>query len=158
MTGRRTSHELHALYRKRQLRRVSNADGGGWIYAFIDLGNVWKMGMTNNFMRRRREWDRQCPSAHRIWMPPIKVQYRRRAETLGHLLLEMECTDRPGAFCPSCTYFLEPIYLLTSLLARWAQAPRKIHSQRKQLGVPAAFGALEHDASSFGLNSIGRPC
>ncbi|KAJ3975719.1 hypothetical protein EV361DRAFT_887327 [Lentinula raphanica] len=58
--------------------------------------------MTNDINRRKVEWDRRCPSPTRIWMPPIIVRRRRRAEALAHLLLELRCFDRPRVRCFRC--------------------------------------------------------
>ncbi|KAJ3830947.1 hypothetical protein F5878DRAFT_648085 [Lentinula raphanica] len=69
------------------------------LYAFVEHGHRWKVGMTNDFDRRRAEWDRQCPSSTRIWLPPVAVKRRRRAESLVHLLLEINCADRPKVYC-----------------------------------------------------------
>ncbi|KAJ3964539.1 hypothetical protein EV361DRAFT_873926 [Lentinula raphanica] len=69
------------------------------LYAFVEHGHRWKVGMTNDFDRRRAEWDRQCPSSTRIWLPPVAVKRRRRAECLAHLLLEIDCADRPKVYC-----------------------------------------------------------
>ncbi|KAJ3709923.1 hypothetical protein C8R42DRAFT_649107 [Lentinula raphanica] len=35
--------------------------------------------MARNFLQRKAEWDRQCPSPRRKWMHPIRVTRRRRA-------------------------------------------------------------------------------
>ncbi|KAH7869965.1 uncharacterized protein C8R40DRAFT_1176078 [Lentinula edodes] len=91
---RRSFEELQWRYNKREMRRISDTDGEGYLYAFVHL-NVWKVGMSKDFIRRREEWDRDCPDSWRIWLPPIRVANRRRAESLAHLLLEMACIDRP---------------------------------------------------------------
>ncbi|KAJ3767167.1 hypothetical protein FB446DRAFT_708027 [Lentinula raphanica] len=98
--ARRSHHQIFTLYAAHKSRATSVADGFGYLYAFVDRGHRWKIGVTNNFARRKREWDRQCPSSSRRWMPPITVKRRRRAETLAHLLLELLCSDRPRIYCP----------------------------------------------------------
>ncbi|KAJ3924972.1 MAG: hypothetical protein NXY57DRAFT_1044494 [Lentinula lateritia] len=98
---RRSFEELQRCYNRREVRRISDADGEGYIYAFVD-DNVWKVGMSKDFIRRQEEWDRNCPDLRRIWLPPIRVANRQRAESLAHLLLEMACIDRPRAYCQIC--------------------------------------------------------
>ncbi|KAJ3876915.1 hypothetical protein F5051DRAFT_429410 [Lentinula edodes] len=94
----RSFDKLQRLYDIRQRRAISDADGEGYLYAYVDSNEV-KMGMTKNFNRRKEEWDKNCPHAGRIWFPPVRVDNRRRAESLAHLLLEMECVDRPHVYC-----------------------------------------------------------
>ncbi|KAJ3809515.1 hypothetical protein F5876DRAFT_66389 [Lentinula aff. lateritia] len=98
---RRSSEELQQRYSMREIRAISNADGPGYLYAYVD-GSIWKVGMSNDFVCRQKEWDKDCPCPWRIWFPPIRVANRRRAESLVHLLLEMQCLDRPRIYCPSC--------------------------------------------------------
>ncbi|KAJ3781771.1 hypothetical protein GGU10DRAFT_336084 [Lentinula aff. detonsa] len=99
MSARRTTYKLRALYASRRARSTSLADGPGYLYAFVDRGRYWKLGMTSNFKRRKAQWDNECPCAHRRWLPPIRVTRRRRA---GHLLLEIKSIDRPKRYCPHC--------------------------------------------------------
>ncbi|KAJ3834734.1 hypothetical protein F5878DRAFT_644893 [Lentinula raphanica] len=80
---RRPSRALHTLYTSRRARTTSRADGPGMLYAFVDPGRRWKIGMTSNFRRRRAQWNRQCPCPGRRWMPPMAVKRRRRAETIA---------------------------------------------------------------------------
>ncbi|KAJ3909530.1 hypothetical protein F5879DRAFT_62583 [Lentinula edodes] len=97
---RRPAHKLRALYFFRKSRPKSAADGLGVLYAFVDHGGtLWKVGHTNNFPRRRAEWDKQCPCPDRVWLPPVPVPRRRRA---AHLLLEIVCQDRPRTYCAQC--------------------------------------------------------
>ncbi|KAJ3818645.1 hypothetical protein F5880DRAFT_1682578 [Lentinula raphanica] len=77
--ARRSHRQISTLYVSHQSRSTTLADGSGFLYAFVDRGHSWKIGMSNNFARRKREWDRQCPSSSRRWMPPIRVKRRRRA-------------------------------------------------------------------------------
>ncbi|KAJ3766714.1 hypothetical protein FB446DRAFT_708397 [Lentinula raphanica] len=106
MSSRRSSRLLRALYAIRRSRSTSRADGPGYLYAFNDRGGLWKIGMSNNFVRRKAEWDRRCPSSTRIWMPPIAVARRRRAETLAHLLLEMRSENTYGNLL---VYYKSPV-------------------------------------------------
>ncbi|KAJ3872471.1 hypothetical protein F5051DRAFT_507096 [Lentinula edodes] len=99
---RRPSQKLRALYKSRQSCSISPTDGQGFLYAFVDNGNCWKIGMSNHYQRRKTEWERQCPCANRIWLPPIRVSWRRRSESLAHLSLELECFDRPHIYCAHC--------------------------------------------------------
>ncbi|KAJ3765780.1 hypothetical protein EV361DRAFT_957126 [Lentinula raphanica] len=85
--ARRSHLQLHVLYGVKKSRSTSLADGAGYLYAFVDRGHRWKIGMTNNFARRQREWNRQCPSSSRVWMPPIPVKKRRRAGSSSLLYL-----------------------------------------------------------------------
>ncbi|KAJ3829002.1 hypothetical protein F5880DRAFT_1657692 [Lentinula raphanica] len=96
---KRSPTRLAALYKKRKSQPISPADGWGVLYAYLDNGVDFKVGMTSNFARRRREWDRQCPCPTRIWMDTLPVAHRRRAESLAHLLIEGICTDRPRKHC-----------------------------------------------------------
>ncbi|KAJ4466776.1 hypothetical protein C8R41DRAFT_871519 [Lentinula lateritia] len=73
-----------------------------FLYAFVDGGVLWKIGMTKDFDRRRAEWDNQCPFPGRIWMAPVPTMTRRRAESLAHLALENSCLDRPRVWCNNC--------------------------------------------------------
>ncbi|KAJ3967700.1 hypothetical protein EV361DRAFT_871425 [Lentinula raphanica] len=76
---RRSKSAIHSLYASRKSRPTSTADGPGYLYAFSDTGHRWKVGMTHNFARRKRQWDRQCPCPSRRWKDPIAVPRRRRA-------------------------------------------------------------------------------
>ncbi|KAJ3738658.1 hypothetical protein DFH05DRAFT_1464440 [Lentinula detonsa] len=102
MPARRPTHKLRALYASRRARATLLADGPGYLYAFVDCGHYWKLGMTSNFERRKAQWDNECPCAHRRWLSPIRVTRRRRAESLGHLQLEIKCLDRPKRYCVHC--------------------------------------------------------
>ncbi|KAJ3734553.1 hypothetical protein DFJ43DRAFT_1037753 [Lentinula guzmanii] len=102
MSRRRPTLKLRALYALRRARATSLADGPGFLYAFVDRGRDWKLGMTSDFDRRKAQWDKECPCAHRRWLPPIRVSRRRRAESLGHLQLEIKCLDRPKRYCAHC--------------------------------------------------------
>ncbi|KAJ3925493.1 MAG: hypothetical protein NXY57DRAFT_1044056 [Lentinula lateritia] len=98
---RRSIEELQRRFNMRQMRRISDADGEGYLYAYVHF-DTWKVGMSNNVIRRREEWDRDCPDVWRVWLPPIWVANRRKAEALAHLLLEMACIDRPRVYCQCC--------------------------------------------------------
>ncbi|KAJ3848188.1 hypothetical protein EV368DRAFT_68487 [Lentinula lateritia] len=78
-----------------------DADGQGYLYAYVE-DDEWKVGLTNNFVRRQEEWNKGCPCPWRIWLLPIRVANRWRAEALAHLLLEMECLDRLRTYCRCC--------------------------------------------------------
>ncbi|KAJ3914378.1 hypothetical protein F5877DRAFT_70760 [Lentinula edodes] len=112
--------ELQCLYDIRHRRAISDADGEGYLYAYVDSNEV-KVGMTTNFNRRKEEWVRDCPYIGRIWLPPLRVANRRRAETLAHLLLEMACTNRPRMYCQSChrTHFEKFIFCGPWPVAWW---------------------------------------
>ncbi|KAJ3713917.1 hypothetical protein F5878DRAFT_645900 [Lentinula raphanica] len=99
---KRPRRVLRTMYASRRARPTSLADGPGFLYVFIDNGNKWKVGMSKNFARRRAEWNRECPCPNRVWMRPVAVKRRRRAEALAHILLELACFDRPYDYCPHC--------------------------------------------------------
>ncbi|KAJ3884841.1 hypothetical protein GG344DRAFT_71031 [Lentinula edodes] len=100
--ARRSFHRLLQLLLSRLARVISPADGPGFLYAFVDGGVLWKIGMTKDFHRRRAEWDNQCPFPGRIWMAPVPTMTRRRAESIAHLALEDSCLDRPRLWCNNC--------------------------------------------------------
>ncbi|KAJ3748661.1 hypothetical protein DFH05DRAFT_1456654 [Lentinula detonsa] len=79
MSRRRPIVKLRALYASRRARATSLADGPGYLYAFVDRGRYWKLGMTSDFERRKAQWDNECPRVHRRWLPPVRVTRRRRA-------------------------------------------------------------------------------
>ncbi|KAJ3715664.1 hypothetical protein C8R42DRAFT_638932 [Lentinula raphanica] len=93
---------VRALYTFRRARATSSADGPGYLYAFVDHGRRWKIGMSRDFERRKKEWDQWCPCEDRVWMDPIATTRRRRAESLAHLSLELECSQRPKDYCNNC--------------------------------------------------------
>ncbi|KAJ3850691.1 hypothetical protein EV368DRAFT_66391 [Lentinula lateritia] len=45
-------------------RVPSLADGPGFLYAFVDHGVYWKVGMSINYDRRKAEWERHCSKVH----------------------------------------------------------------------------------------------
>ncbi|KAJ3709991.1 hypothetical protein DFJ43DRAFT_1162335 [Lentinula guzmanii] len=61
MSRRRPTLKLRALYALRRARATSLADGPGFLYAFVDRGRDWKLGMTSDFDRRKAQWDKECP-------------------------------------------------------------------------------------------------
>ncbi|KAJ3870957.1 hypothetical protein F5051DRAFT_434241 [Lentinula edodes] len=99
---RRPTQTLRSLYIRLLRRQISPSDGRGWLYAYLDGGTEWKIGMSKDFVRRRRDWDKQCPCPNRMWFSPVPVANRRRAESLAHIQLELECIDRPRRYCRSC--------------------------------------------------------
>ncbi|KAJ3873062.1 hypothetical protein F5051DRAFT_444589 [Lentinula edodes] len=46
---RRSTHKLQKLHVQRLMRPISASDGFGWIYAYVDWGSEWKIGMTSDF-------------------------------------------------------------------------------------------------------------
>ncbi|KAJ3863508.1 hypothetical protein EV359DRAFT_64745 [Lentinula novae-zelandiae] len=58
MTSPRSSGQL--------ARSVSLADGPGFLYAFVDHGHLWKIGMSDNYDRRRAEWNHLASGAHDV--------------------------------------------------------------------------------------------
>ncbi|KAJ3874103.1 hypothetical protein F5051DRAFT_443653 [Lentinula edodes] len=98
---RRSSGELQQRYDMQEIWVISDADGPGYLYAYIK-GDSWKVGMSHDFAQHQEEWDKECPCPWRAWFPPIRVANRRRAESLAHLLLEMECLDCPQIYCQNC--------------------------------------------------------
>ncbi|KAJ3855424.1 hypothetical protein EV368DRAFT_62434 [Lentinula lateritia] len=65
-----------------------NFHGRGWLYAYLDGGTEWKIGMSKDFVRRRRDWDKQCPCPNRMWFSPVPVANRRRAGVIVNLVAE----------------------------------------------------------------------
>ncbi|KAJ3850679.1 hypothetical protein EV368DRAFT_66378 [Lentinula lateritia] len=82
---RHSNRKLHALYMSRRFRVPSPADGPGFLYAFVDSGVYWKLGMTIDYDRRKAEWDRQCPCPGRVWLPPMQVLRRRKSGSKAHI-------------------------------------------------------------------------
>ncbi|KAJ4497565.1 hypothetical protein C8R41DRAFT_865346 [Lentinula lateritia] len=80
MTTLRSAEQLRALYVSRRARGVSLADGPGFLYAFVEYGHHWKIGMTDNYDWRKAEWD----------------------QSLAHILLELKCFQRPRIWCTQC--------------------------------------------------------
>ncbi|KAH7870674.1 uncharacterized protein C8R40DRAFT_1073184 [Lentinula edodes] len=119
---RRSFENLQRRFGLREMQGISDADGEGYLYAYVD-SDGWKIGMSNNFVRRQKEWDKDCPSPWRIWLPPIQVANRRRAETLAHLLLEMACVDPPRIYCQNCT----PMSAHREIRFLWTLARRLDH-------------------------------
>ncbi|KAJ3874539.1 hypothetical protein F5051DRAFT_431274 [Lentinula edodes] len=118
--ARRAFHRLLRLLLSRLARVISPADGPGFLYAFVDGGVLWKVGMTKDFDRRRAQWDNQCPFPGRIWMAPVPTMTRRRAKSIAHLALEDSCLDRLRLWCNNC--FNCTISWFLSLLPRPASS------------------------------------
>ncbi|KAJ3933657.1 MAG: hypothetical protein NXY57DRAFT_1037451 [Lentinula lateritia] len=97
-----TSNEGRAVLRAASTSISSRTSDLSFLYAFVDGGVLWKIGMPKDFDRRRAEWDNQCPFPGRIWMAPVPTMTRRRAESLAHLALENSCLDRPRVWCNNC--------------------------------------------------------
>ncbi|KAJ3709890.1 hypothetical protein C8R42DRAFT_649078 [Lentinula raphanica] len=66
MAKRRTKHKLRSLYALRRARPASLADGPGVLYAYVDYGRYWKIGMAKEFARRQAQWNKQCPCPARL--------------------------------------------------------------------------------------------
>ncbi|KAJ3873352.1 hypothetical protein F5051DRAFT_432252 [Lentinula edodes] len=84
---------MKKLYTRRRRRLISLPDGRGWLYAYLDGGVEWKIGMSKDLVRRRRDWEKRCPRRNRKWFPPVPVANRRRAESLAHILLELQLSS-----------------------------------------------------------------
>ncbi|KAJ3806692.1 hypothetical protein F5876DRAFT_68728 [Lentinula aff. lateritia] len=80
---RRSFEDLQQRFTQREVRGISDADADGYLYAYVH-SDEWKIGMTNDFSRRRDEWDRDCPDEWRIWLPPIRVANWRRSGQRTH--------------------------------------------------------------------------
>ncbi|KAJ3714485.1 hypothetical protein C8R42DRAFT_646412 [Lentinula raphanica] len=135
--ARRSRRALRALYAFRRSRPTSRADGPGVLYAYVDRGHFWKIGMTNNFTRRKEEWDRRCPSLNRIWMPPVAVRRRRRAGMVvsmgGHHLpaahngcegVRHRASQLPGT--EACPRYFSTQYVSSATLAVYRAAAMSI--------------------------------
>lgn len=114
---RRSRRFLCQRLSARIAKGVSPADGPGYIYHFFDSKFEVKVGRTVDSVRRRKEWDRVCGNPHRKWRKAIWCSNAHRAgkffqsgirfilrsiESISHLLLELECRDRPNRVCPTC--------------------------------------------------------
>lgn len=115
---RRSLQELQWLFNKRQSWRISDADGPGFLYAYVN-NNKWKISTMNNFTCRQKQQDKSCPDISRLWLPPIKVANQQRAgefciycplllpicvtESLAHLMLELASIDQLRTYCHLCT-------------------------------------------------------
>ncbi|KAJ3875406.1 glycosyl hydrolase family 76-domain-containing protein [Lentinula edodes] len=153
---RRSFEDLQRRFGLREMRGISDADGEGYLYAYVD-SDGWKIGMSNNFVRRQEEWDKDCPSPWRIWLPPIQVANRRRAETLAHLLLEMECVDRPRIYCQNC----RPTSAHRKIRFLWTFARRLDHDRLSNLFKGCCFVKVDNSikfVSSLVVNlESGKP-
>ncbi|KAJ3753284.1 hypothetical protein EV360DRAFT_87930 [Lentinula raphanica] len=146
---------LRALYAFRRARATSSADGQGYLYAYVDHGRRWKVGMARDFERRRKEWDQQCPCEDRIRMNPIATTRRRRAESLAHLSLELECSDRPKDYCGHCRRKHVEIFLFSD---DWVYDWMNIAHDARTVFVPSPkqynAGVLLPDVALFLTQSV----
>ncbi|KAJ3886496.1 hypothetical protein GG344DRAFT_69627 [Lentinula edodes] len=167
---RRPAHKLRALYFFRKSRPKSAADGLGVLYAFVDHGGtLWKVGHTNNFPRRQAEWDKQCPCPDRVWLPPVPVPQRRRAESLAHLLLEIVCQDRPRTYCAQ---YIMQLYVLVKpgtlrqvLNVTCLDIPTSATFRRSDISISTTFRCLDVsisttsrrlDVPTSGMHNLGK--
>ncbi|KAJ3874714.1 hypothetical protein F5051DRAFT_431124 [Lentinula edodes] len=134
------SRKLHTLYISRRSRVPSIADGPGFLYAFVDHGVFWKVGMSIDYDRRKAEWERQCPCPSRVWLPPMRVLRRRKSESLAHLLLELACFDRPRIHCFNCSKAHIEIFLIPGHCVILKDKPAKMNDIRDTF----PFGYLGH--------------
>ncbi|KAH7872184.1 uncharacterized protein C8R40DRAFT_1071958 [Lentinula edodes] len=82
---RRPTYRLRKLYTRQRLRIISPSDGRGWLYAYLDGGVEWKIGMSKDLVRRRHDWEKRCLCRNRKWFPPVPVANRRRAGYRVHI-------------------------------------------------------------------------
>ncbi|KAH7867708.1 uncharacterized protein C8R40DRAFT_1075394 [Lentinula edodes] len=78
----RSATQLRALYASRRSRSVSLADGPGFLYAFVEYGHRWKIGMTNSYNRRKAEWDHLASSAHNSFYDKVVGVTSRNSSSL----------------------------------------------------------------------------
>ncbi|KAJ3709429.1 hypothetical protein C8R42DRAFT_649387 [Lentinula raphanica] len=81
--ARRPTPKLCALFASRRSRSTSRADGPGYLYAFLDNGQFWKIGMSNNIGRRRRSGI-ELPVSYSKMASCCCVARRRRAGRKTH--------------------------------------------------------------------------
>ncbi|KAJ3731760.1 hypothetical protein DFJ43DRAFT_1039791 [Lentinula guzmanii] len=98
MSRRRLTLKLRALYASRRARATSLADRPGYLYAFVDRGRYWKLGMTSDFERRKAQWDNECSRTHRRWLPPVRVMRRQRAGPNNIALIVGELISKSSYF------------------------------------------------------------
>ncbi|KAJ3715644.1 hypothetical protein C8R42DRAFT_725457 [Lentinula raphanica] len=126
---------LRALYAFRRARATSSADGGGFLYAFVDHGYRWKVGMSPDFERSRKEWDQQCPCEDRIRMNPIATTRRRRAESE---LDTGEGTAIPPGLESSSSMIIQKMVMLIIVLVDHSESDTSISE------VPYGDNSLSH--------------
>ncbi|KAJ3858376.1 hypothetical protein EV359DRAFT_69057 [Lentinula novae-zelandiae] len=85
MTTLQSAEQLRALYVLQRARGVSLADGPGFLYAFVKYGHHWKIGMTDNYNRRKAEWDHQISSPH-----SIRVEVLPKTSHLVHTICHIK--------------------------------------------------------------------
>ncbi|KAJ4472760.1 hypothetical protein C8R41DRAFT_870375 [Lentinula lateritia] len=83
-------------------RPLSSTDGGGWIYIFHEGCFVYKVGRSNNVVRRAREWKRACRAHPQTWLAAFWTPFAHRTECLVHIALEATCDSGPRIRC-ACT-------------------------------------------------------
>ncbi|KAJ3725327.1 hypothetical protein C8R42DRAFT_718807 [Lentinula raphanica] len=123
--ARRSRRALRALHTFRRSRPTSRADGPGYLYAYVDRGHFWKVGMTNNFSRRQEEWDKWCPSLDRIWMPPVESRWYISFWRSG------VATDREFDVCDAA-----------GTISKSSDFPRNGHSYGRRLFPRCSLGLL----------------
>lgn len=71
------TYQLRKLYTRQRLRLILPSDGRGRLYAYLDGGVEWKIGMSKDLVRRQHDWEKQCPCQNRKWFPPVPVVNRQ---------------------------------------------------------------------------------
>ena len=76
--AKRPYWKLDRAWRRRIRRAISGADREGWIYVVYEGWGIFKVGRTNDILRRRREWETGC-KVQRIWLGVFWTPYTHRS-------------------------------------------------------------------------------
>ncbi|KAE9386930.1 hypothetical protein BT96DRAFT_948768 [Gymnopus androsaceus JB14] len=93
MSMRRRNSFLKRRLKALIAKRISAADGPGYLYAFFDGRNVVKVGRAVDVRRCELQWDVACWNPNRVWKDSIWCPYVHCTESIAHILLEQDCVD-----------------------------------------------------------------
>ncbi|KAF9065880.1 hypothetical protein BDP27DRAFT_1366049 [Rhodocollybia butyracea] len=66
--ARRPYSKWCKAWRKSVYNLATKPDRAGWIYIFYEGYGIYKLGRTNDLLRRMREWDYSCSNPDRLWL------------------------------------------------------------------------------------------